>query len=249
MLLAPFFWLIPLSDFGPRGLSYRAMNKPEETADQPPLSLARLTAAFAKMLKPGGVSQDDKQQAEDPLADTKGGVTVRGVVEAMLFVGDKENRPLDAQQIADAIRDVSPAEVDTAVNQLNAAYERDEAPYRIEHSPGGYRLNLHKGMQRLSDRVHGRVRAARLSPQALETLSVVAYRQPISSEEIEALRGKGSSAALSQLVRRGLIESAETLPDAEDDAGGPQYQTTDRFLRVFGLSEASQLPRVAELED
>ena len=217
----------------------------DKNANAPPLSIARLTAAFAKMLRPGGEAAK-KELAEDSTKEAEPGVTIRGIVEAMLFVGEAENAPISSEQIAEGIRDVDPEEVETVIEQLNAIYERDDAPYRIQPSPGGYRFQLLEAMHRLRDRMQGRVRAAKLSAQALETLAVVAYKQPIGSQEIDALRGKGSSAALAQLIRRGLIERADSENEAESE---PHYLTTTRFLRVFGLNDPEQLPRVAELDD
>lgn len=224
-------------------------NPPESTS---PLSLARLTAAFAKMLRPGGeraantggasrrVGEGDDQTA-----------TLRGVVEAMLFVGQESNAPIAVERFVEAIRDATPEEVDDAVAQLNTAYERDGAPYRIECTTGGYRFRLSAGADEVRERMRGRARAARLTPHALETLSVVAYRQPIASKEIDALRGKASGAALAQLTRRGLIHRVDPSDAATelDAPNTPQYATTERFLGLFGLTHPSQLPRVAELDD
>jgi segregation and condensation protein B len=168
------------------------------------------------------------------------------VVEAMLFVGRPENGLLTAREMAAAMRGVSPAEVDAAVAELNTVYERDGAPYHIEGSSHGYRLTLRQEFARLRDKYYGRVREARLSPAALEVLSVVAYNQPVTIAQIDELRGRPSGAVLATLVRRQLVR----LERHSDHPGGAsRYWTTDRFLRLFGLESAAGLPQDEEVSE
>ena len=142
------------------------------------------------------------------------------------------------------MRGVSPAEVDTAVAELNTLYDADATPYRIDHSHGGYQLVLRDEFERMRDKFYGRVREARLSPAAIEVLSIVAYNQPVSAPQIDELRGSACGGALATLVRRRLLR----LERSEDRESAPCYRTTDRFLRLFGLESLSALPRSEELE-
>jgi segregation and condensation protein B len=142
------------------------------------------------------------------------------------------------------MRGVSPAEIHTAISELNAIYEAEAAPYRIDESHAGYRLILREEFSRMRDKFYGRVREAKLTAAAIEVLSVVAYNQPVSIEQINQLRGAPSGAVLSTLVRRQLVRLERP---AESDAV-PQYWTTTRFLRLFGLESLSALPRAEELE-
>jgi segregation and condensation protein B len=162
----------------------------------------------------------------------------------MLFVGRPDNRPTSARELAAAMRGVSPAEVDAAVDELNALYDADAAPYHIELSKAGYRLVLRNEFERMRDKFYGRVREAKLSPTAIEVLSIVAYNQPVTTAKINELRGAPSGGALSTLVRRRLLR----LERAQDRATPPTYRTTDRFLQLFGLESLSVLPRSEELE-
>jgi segregation and condensation protein B len=171
-------------------------------------------------------------------------ISPRSVVEAMLFVGRPDNRPVSARELAAAMRGVSPAEVDTAVAELNKLYDADATPYRIDQGHAGYRLVLRGEFERMRDKFYGRVREARLSPVAIEVLSIVAYNQPVTAAAVDELRGAGSGGALSMLVRRRLLR----VEKPEDTAGAPCYRTTDRFLRLFGLESLSVLPRSEELE-
>ena len=213
---------------------------PAAEEDAAPLSLARLQDAFAQML--GSPAEAADAVAPAPADDA---VTPEGIVEAMLFVGRPGGAALTAEEIAEAIRDVSPGEVHEIAERLEAGYRRDGAACRVERSEAGYRLTLADGLERVADRLRGKVRAARLSQQAIETLAVVAYRQPIAPDDVEQLRGQKCAATLSQLLRLGLVAADEST---EDDS--PQkLVTTDRFLRAFQLASVEQLPRVAELDD
>jgi segregation and condensation protein B len=126
---------------------------------------------------------------------------------------------------------------------LNAAYTADSAPYHIEESPGGYRLVLRADFERVREKFYGKVKEARLSPSAVEVLSVLAYNQPATADELNELRGSSCGAALSTLVRRKLVRI-----DRTEGSPSPHYSTTDRFLQLFGLESLSELPRSEELE-
>lgn len=220
------------------------MSDPADNADGPsPLSLERLRSAFARMLGDG-----DEAAGGEPVlrvAPKPDVVTPEGIVEAMLFVGRADGSVLTAEEMAASIRDVSPEEVSQIVERLDATYRREGSALRIETTDDGYRIVLAEGLERMADQLKGRVRSTRLTPAALETLAVIAYRQPIDADEVEALRGQKSAPTLHQLVKRGLLR----CDPAEAPAGKPQYATTDRFLRALGLAGIEQLPRVEELDD
>jgi segregation and condensation protein B len=226
--------------------------------DSSPLSLSRLRDAFAKMLGPQAAHGDVPSTAYGerasgsatlPAANSSASsaaaveISPRSIVEAILFVGRPDNRPFSARELAAAMRGVSPTEIDAAVAELNAIYEADGAPYRIEGSHSGYRLELREEFGRLRDKLNGRVREAKLSPAAVEVLSVLAYNQPLTLQEINDLRGSPSGAVLSTLVRRGLVR----LERSPERGGASQYWTSDRFLKLFGLENLSALPRSEDL--
>jgi segregation and condensation protein B len=235
-------------------------NSPPAEAASPPLSLNRLRAAFAQML---GADSDQsasasieapasqrestkshKHKVQLPAAADPCEISPRTVVEAMLFVGRADDCPFPARELAAAMRGVSPAEIESAVAELNQIYERDAAPYKITSSSEGYRLILCDDFTRMRDKFHGRLREAKLSPAAVEVLSIVAYHQPTTAEAINELRGASSGAALAWLVRRKLVR----MDPPADRGGKPRYGTTDRFLRLFGLENVAALPRSEELD-
>jgi segregation and condensation protein B len=163
----------------------------------------------------------------------------RSIAEAILFVGHPENQPLSSRLIAALMRGVSPDEVDRLIQELNAEYAAQQAPYEIAVVSGGYALQLRSEFDRLRNKLYGRVREARLSQAAIEVLALVAYNQPVGRERIDQLRGKPSAPLLSHLVRRDLL--------SVERAGGKSrallYRTTERFLDVFGLDSLHDLPQ------
>lgn len=216
------------------------MSEPDDSAT--PLSANRLRAAFARML---GQSEEGDVLEERPAPPVAEAVTSEGVVEALLFVGRPDGEAYTSEQLAASIRDTTAEEIGPLVRRLNDTYEADGAAWRIVGDDTGYRLELIPGLERIAERMRGKVRASQLSPQALETLSVIAYRQPIDSEGVEQLCGEAGRESLRRLEKLGLVRCDEAAT-----SGGPKaYATTDRFLRTLGLATVDQLPRVAELDD
>ena len=161
------------------------------------------------------------------------------ILEAMLFVGNRDNRPLSANKAADLMRDVSADEIPSLVEALNRRYAADNCPYSIVGEGDGYRLALRQTHSALRNRFYGRIHEARLSQAAIDILAVVAYQQPISGDRISRLRGKPSSHILAQLVRRGLLR----IERPEGKRRTNLYCTTERFLRLFNLQTLDDLPR------
>jgi segregation and condensation protein B len=166
----------------------------------------------------------------------------RSILEALLFVGNEENRPLSAQEAASLVKGVSPREIQQLVDELVAVYESEGAPYTIVHENGGFRMALREPFERVRHRFYAKIREARLSRAAIEVLSIVAYRQPLRSEDVDSLRGASSGAILAQLVRRRLL----TIERPADAPRRPFYRTTDRFLRLYGLASLEDLPSLEQ---
>ncbi len=233
--------------------------------DDAGLSLDELGAAFAQMLDAGhdpyaataepdahsdsgGTGLLDPPGDDEPspadAADDGCELSPRTILEAMLFVGHPANEPLSAAQVAGMMRGVRPAEIDEAVSELNEQYARNDCPYAIVSQGAGYVLALRDEFAALRDKFHGRLRQARLSPAALEVLALVAYNQPLTSEDVARLRGRTSGPILAQLVRRQLLR-LERPPATPRRA---RYFTTARFLKLFGLESLDDLPRGQEIE-
>jgi segregation and condensation protein B len=235
--------------------------------DTDPISLDELAQAFAQVIGPSrnsGAGEEPKQPRTDAVdngeirpqspgepeleeveaADDAGPVTPLGILEAMLFVGDRGNSPLTAARAAELMRGVEPGEIAALVQELNRRYAKNDCPYFVTEDSDGYRLTLRKQFHPVRERFLGRIRQARLSQAAIDILAVVAYQQPLTAEQIQAVRGKPSGHVLSQLVHRGLLR-IDRLPGKRPTA---QYCTTDRFLKLFGLETLADLPQSEELD-
>lgn len=183
---------------------------------------------------------DDSCESQEGPA-TAGGRDEVSCVEALLFAADS---PLRAAKIAQAAGLGGKRDVTRAVEALNERYEQSGSAFRIESIAGGYQMltcpEYHDVLSALF-----RVRSdSRLSQAALETLAIVAYRQPVLRADIEAIRGVASGEVL-----RGLLEKqlAKIVGRAEVIGRPMLYGTTRRFLELFGLKDLCDLPRVEEL--
>jgi segregation and condensation protein B len=159
------------------------------------------------------------------------------IVEAMLFVGGP---PLTYVRASEAIRGLSAEQFLQAIASLNQTYRAQGRPYAITPRDGGHEMGLRPDFRSVRERLSGGPREARLSGPALDTLALVAYKQPVTRQEVEALRGADSLSLLRQLVRLGLI----ALSGAKEEA---TYATTTRFLQEFGLTSLDDLPRGDDL--
>ena len=190
---------------------------------------------------------DLKYDDSDPSSQTGLPMTVNArletIIEAMLFVGNRENRPLAAEQIAEKLRNVSAVEVDQAVTYLNGHYQERGYPYHIIFERGGYRMTLRSEYESVLANFSGKVREARLTQQAIDTLAIVAYRQPITAEEIQTIRKQSCSNILNQLVRRDLLRISREVQDKKSVA---RYHTTSRFLELFQIKSLDDIPREDE---
>jgi len=221
--------------------------------DDDGISLEELSRAYADLVgtgldpyTPEPVHDNDVvaelADAEIPAAPSTCALSPRSIVEAMLFVGHPQNEPLRSDYVASLMRGVLPHEIDQLVEELNDCYREHQHPFRIVADGTGYRLNLLPEYAGLRDVFWGRVREARLSQAAVDILAIVAYQQGLTRERIDQLRGRPSSAILSQLVRRQLLR----MERPQQTPRTPCYFTTDRFLDLFGLSSVDELPRSQE---
>jgi segregation and condensation protein B len=166
---------------------------------------------------------------------------LRRIVEAMLFIG---GAPLTFERAAEALRGLTAEQFRAFLEELNRDYRQQGRPYRIQARERGYELVLQPRFRSVLDRLYGSTREARLSPAALDVLALVAYRQPITRQEVEALRGAESGSALRQLVRLGLIVVQRGDAEQREVA----YSTTSRFLTLFQLRSLDDLPRTLDLQ-
>jgi segregation and condensation protein B len=162
-------------------------------------------------------------------------------VEAVLVVADGA---LSAKRLVQLATLADVAEAKTLVEQLNVAYDLDNSAFRIERVASGYRLLTRPEYSFWLGKLHQRHAELKLSPPALETLAIVAYRQPVTRADVETIRRVQCSDMLKYLMERGLVRIA----GEEDSLGRPfLYETTRQFLEVFGLRGLDALPMADSL--
>jgi segregation and condensation protein B len=164
------------------------------------------------------------------------------IVEALLFVG---GGALALDRARAAVRGLTEAQFAEAIDSLNRRYRSQGRPYAIQRKEQGYVMTLRPRFHSVIDFLYGQAKEARLSTAAIDVLSLVAYRQPVSKQEVDSIRGYESGALLRQLVRRGLIAIAQR---AEADRREVTYGTTARFLELFELTSLDDLPQTQDLQ-
>lgn len=165
--------------------------------------------------------------------------TLARIVEALLFASAE---PLTPEKIRDAAGADSVKTVREAVASVAESLDRDDRPYTVQEVAGGWRLVTRPAYAEWVGRL-AKDRSGRLSPAALETLAIVAYKQPISRAEIEAIRGVQAGPILQTLLERDLIR----VSGKSDALGHPLlYSTTKQFLVTFGLASIEDLPNLRE---
>lgn len=164
-------------------------------------------------------------------------------LEAALMLADE---PLGVRRIVDAVGFDDAAAAKRAVEQLRDRLDRGGSAFQIEEIAGGYqfltRAEYHPWLTRLRRTGH----ELRLTSAALETLAVVAYKQPIMRAEVEKIRGVACTEVIRHLMEKGLVRIA----GRHDSLGRPQlYGTTKQFLQAFGLNTLKDLPEVESLRN
>lgn len=167
----------------------------------------------------------------------------------MIFAADE---PVPAERIAEIFAEVtgrpqpSIEEVEAAVRQLNEEYSDTERSLEIREWGGGYRLVTRRTLSPFVQALYVGEQEVSLSRSLMETLAVVAYKQPVTRPEVDFVRGVNSDYAIRKLMEMDLLD----VRGRADSLGRPLlYGTTDRFLEQFGLKDLDDLPTLREVED
>jgi segregation and condensation protein B len=173
--------------------------------------------------------------------DTTADLGPLGILEALLFVAES---PLSAERIEELLEGCSKAEVSRLLVQLQEQCRQPERGIMVTEVAGGYRLTTKAEAAPWIQRLRGS-KPTRLSRAALETLALIAYKQPITKPEIEAIRGVMVDGVLKTLVERDLVRILGRKPEV----GRPiLYGTSRSFLEYFGFKDLSELPTLKEIE-
>ena len=166
----------------------------------------------------------------------------RRIVEALVL---SSSEPISAAKLAEIVPGCEPDEVKEFVHALNAEYTEQDRSFEIWEIAGGYQIRTRAEFSGYLQKLQ-KERALRLSQAALETLAIVAYRQPVTRAEIEDVRGVDAGATVKSLLERHLIRIA----GQREVPGRPMlYGTTRRFLEIFGLDSLKSLPTLRELDE
>jgi segregation and condensation protein B len=158
-------------------------------------------------------------------------------LEAVLFLAKE---PLNSRKLAQFAGLEDGTRARTLIQRLNVEYDQAGRAFRVEEVAGGYQLLTRRKFSGWLRRLAHVPGEARLSPPALETLAVIAYRQPVLRADIEAIRGVNCGEILRQLMERDLVR----INGRSEELGRPfLYATTRRFLHLFGLHSLEGLPR------
>ena len=186
------------------------------------------------MTGPDGVLGTDGEDALD-LAAVPGGL--RAALEAVLMVTEA---PVSAERLAEAL-DAPPGEVEEVLAGLAADYRAAGRGFELRRGAAGWRVYSRADLAPVVRRFVTDGASARLSRAALETLAVIAYRQPVSRGRVAAVRGVAVDSVVRTLLARGLVAEH----GVEEGTGALLYRTTDAFLERMGLSSLAQLPPLA----
>ncbi len=162
-------------------------------------------------------------------------------LEAALLIS---GAAVPARKLAQVARLIDAKEVSQLVQVLNDSYDRTRSAFRIEQTAAGYLLMTRAALSPWLDRLHNRQAEMKLSAPMMETLTIVAYQQPVTRADVEAIRGVQSAEMIRQLMDRSLVR----IGGEDDSLGRPfLYETTRQFMTMFGLRRLEDLPNSATL--
>ena len=161
-------------------------------------------------------------------------------IEAILMVADEPVTP----QILAELLEMSPAQIEALCEELRRSYDDEECGFLLARVAGGYRFQSHPALAGYVEKFVLDGQAARLSAAALETLAIVAYKQPISRAQVAAIRGVNVDGTMRTLVQRGYVGEVATDPGPGQAS---LFGTTALFLANLGLDSLRALPPLGDL--
>lgn len=172
---------------------------------------------------------------------------IKNIIESIIFASEEE---INSRQIKEIIEKggvrASVAEIDDSVTELNAEYKSSNKSFEIIKIAGGYTFATKKEYGRFIGKLFEDRQKKKLSPSALETLAIIAYKQPITRSEMEFIRGVNVDYIVNSLLEKDLI----TIHGRAETPGRPiLYGTTKTFLKVLGLNSTEDLPKLKEINE
>jgi segregation and condensation protein B len=183
------------------------------------------------------VNEGDEADVEEADVEEADGPGVRASLEAILLVADEPVPEVLLAQVLERPR----GEIDAALRALAAEYTADGRGFDLREIAGGWRFYTREDCAPLVERFVRDGQEVRLTQAALETLAVIAYRQPVSRARVSAVRGVNCDGVIRTLVLRGLVEDSGT----DQETGAILYRTTGYFLERLGMASLDELPDLA----
>jgi len=168
---------------------------------------------------------------------------IKKIVEALIFASDS---PISENRIKTVITELDTGQIHEIVDDLNLEYGQHEHAFKIVRLAGGYQFVTRSEYASYIKQYYKGRSKSRLSRAALETLAIIAFKQPISRPEIDSIRGVNSDGVVKNLLERNLIQisgRSETIGRAL------LYSTTSEFLQYFGVNDIADLPKPREIEE
>jgi segregation and condensation protein B len=183
------------------------------------------------------------QAADDSGDEQAGGADVdAAMLESLLF---STHHPLASTRLIELLDASGTKALRKAIKALNAQYEQSGRCFRIEQVAGGYQLLTLPEYGEFLNKLHQREADAKLTKAALETLAIIAYKQPVLRADVESIRGVACGETIRSLMEKHLVKIAGR---AEEPGRPILYGTTKRFLELFGLNNLNDLPKAEELK-
>ncbi len=168
---------------------------------------------------------------------------IRGIIEAVLMTADS---PVSPGRLADLLSDANGRDIRDAIDELKAQYDAAGHAFTIVELAGGFQLATRRQFAPWIRKLHQTRTSVRLSQAALETLAIVAFKQPLTRIEVDNIRGVGCGGVLHTLMEHNLVR----IVGRSEGIGKPMlFGTTREFLSVFGLKSLADLPKPKELEE
>ena len=163
------------------------------------------------------------------------------ILEAILFAASE---PISVEQFQAVLPELDTRAIRTELDELRQDYQEMRRSFRLVEIAKGYQICTCPEYAAWIQRFYTRQVRVKLSPSALETLAIVAYKQPVTRTDVAALRGVNSDSTLNSLVEKGLVCIA-----GRKAGRSLLFSTTDEFLQQFGLKDASELPSLEEIDE
>jgi len=165
---------------------------------------------------------------------------IKGLIEGILFVRGK---PVGYKELVQ-ILEISKDEINNLIEEINNEYKENKHGFFIINVADGLQLVSNPHYKDELEELFGKKNEFQISKSALETLAIIAYKQPVTKEEIDGIRGVSSTRSINQLLALKLI----TISGTHKDLNLPIYSTTDRFLEVFRLKDLNDLPAISTID-